>query len=85
MGIAPLTGDGALPLLIYSVIYFALVILVSLYPGKLLDTVGNFGAAENYRPGRARGGRGYLAGRRLATRWKPIVPRRFLMVSSMVI
>lgn len=42
MGIAPLTGDGALPLLIYSVIYFALVILVSLYPGKLLDTVGNF-------------------------------------------
>ncbi len=42
VGIAPLTGDGALPLLIYSVIYFALVILVSLYPGKLLDTVGNF-------------------------------------------
>jgi hypothetical protein len=31
-----------MPLLIYSVIYFALVILVSLYPGKLLDTVGNF-------------------------------------------
>jgi LIVCS family branched-chain amino acid:cation transporter len=42
VGIAPLTGDGAMPLLIYSVIYFALVILVSLYPGKLLDTVGNF-------------------------------------------
>ncbi len=42
VGIAPLTGDGPLPLLIYSVIYFALVILVSLYPGKLLDTVGNF-------------------------------------------
>ncbi|CAM7722088.1 MULTISPECIES: branched-chain amino acid transporter carrier protein BrnQ [Atlantibacter] len=42
MGIAPLTGAGAMPLLIYSLVYFALVILVSLYPGKLLDTVGNF-------------------------------------------
>ncbi|MEM6160550.1 branched-chain amino acid transporter carrier protein BrnQ [Erwinia sp. P6884] len=42
VGIAPLTGDGALPLFIYSVLYFALVILISLYPGKLLDTVGHF-------------------------------------------
>ncbi|HAB72751.1 MAG: branched-chain amino acid transporter carrier protein BrnQ [Pantoea sp.] len=42
MGIAPLTGDGALPLFVYSFIYFALVIGVSLYPGKLLDTVGHF-------------------------------------------
>lgn len=42
MGIAPLTGDGWQPLMVYSMIYFALVILVSLYPGKLLDTVGNF-------------------------------------------
>ncbi|SUH48923.1 branched-chain amino acid ABC transporter [Salmonella enterica subsp. enterica] len=42
VGIAPLTGDSAMPLLIYSVVYFAIVILVSLYPGKLLDTVGNF-------------------------------------------
>jgi LIVCS family branched-chain amino acid:cation transporter len=42
VGIAPLTGDGAMPLFIYSLIYFAIVILVSLYPGKLLDTVGNF-------------------------------------------
>lgn len=42
MGIAPLTGDSALPLFIYSTVYFAIVILVSLYPGKLLDTVGNF-------------------------------------------
>lgn len=41
MGIAPLTGDSALPLFIYSLV-FAIVILVSLYPGKLLDTVGNF-------------------------------------------
>ncbi|MCP5750513.1 branched-chain amino acid transport system II carrier protein, partial [Klebsiella pneumoniae] len=38
VGIAPLTGDGAMPLFIYSLIYFAIVILVSLYPGKLLDT-----------------------------------------------
>ena len=42
VGIAPLTGDGALPLFIYSLIYFALVIGISLYPGKLLDTVGHF-------------------------------------------
>lgn len=42
VGIAPLTGDSALPLFIYSPVYFAIVILVSLYPGKLLDTVGNF-------------------------------------------
>ncbi|MFU9138402.1 branched-chain amino acid transport system II carrier protein [Erwinia tasmaniensis] len=42
VGIAPLTGDGSLPLLIYSLIYFALVIGISLYPGKLLDTVGHF-------------------------------------------
>lgn len=42
VGIAPLTGDGMYPLFIYSLIYFALVIFVSLYPGKLLDTVGHF-------------------------------------------
>ncbi|HBZ17671.1 branched-chain amino acid transporter carrier protein BrnQ [Pantoea sp. NPDC088449] len=42
VGIAPLTGDGAMPLFIYSLIYFALVIGISLYPGKLLDTVGHF-------------------------------------------
>ncbi|AOM41187.1 branched-chain amino acid transport system II carrier protein [Xenorhabdus hominickii] len=41
VGIAPLTGTGELPLFIYSVIYFALVILISLYPGKLLDSVGH--------------------------------------------
>ncbi|WP_380181784.1 branched-chain amino acid transporter carrier protein BrnQ [Kalamiella sp. sgz302252] len=41
VGIAPLTGDGALPLLVYSLVYFALVIGISLYPGKLLDTVGH--------------------------------------------
>ncbi|KEA52222.1 branched-chain amino acid ABC transporter substrate-binding protein [Mangrovibacter sp. MFB070] len=42
VGIAPLAGDGSTPLLIYSLIYFALVIGISLYPGKLLDTVGHF-------------------------------------------
>ncbi|MTD40870.1 branched-chain amino acid transporter carrier protein BrnQ [Erwinia sp. CPCC 100877] len=42
VGMAPLTGNGDMPLLIYSLIYFALVIIVSLYPGKLLDTVGHF-------------------------------------------
>lgn len=41
VGIAPLTGDGAIPLLIYSLIYFSLVIGVSLYPGRLLDTIGH--------------------------------------------
>jgi LIVCS family branched-chain amino acid:cation transporter len=42
VGLAPLTGDGPLPLLIYSVLYFTVVALVSLYPGRLLDTVGRF-------------------------------------------
>ncbi len=41
VGIAPLTGNGPLPLFIYSLIYFVLVIGISLYPGKLLDTVGH--------------------------------------------
>ncbi|EPF19082.1 LIV-II [Cedecea davisae] len=42
IGIAPLTGMGDMPLFIYSLVYFALVIGISLYPGKLLDTVGHF-------------------------------------------
>lgn len=37
-----MTGEGTWPLLGYSVIYFALVVMISLYPGKLLDTVGHF-------------------------------------------
>ncbi|WP_291970334.1 branched-chain amino acid transport system II carrier protein [Candidatus Symbiopectobacterium sp.] len=41
VGLAPLFGDAATPLLIYSVVYFALVIGISLYPGRLLDTVGH--------------------------------------------
>ncbi len=39
VGIAPLTGDSALPLFIYSLVYFAIVILVWLLLGKLLDPV----------------------------------------------
>ncbi len=41
VGIAPLTSTGELSLFIYSLIYFVLVIAVSLYPGRLLDTVGH--------------------------------------------
>ncbi len=61
VGIAPLTGDGPLPLLIYSVIYFALVILVSL-SGQTAGHRGQFPcAAENYRPDCAGGRRHHLA------------------------
>ncbi|WP_286790813.1 MULTISPECIES: branched-chain amino acid transport system II carrier protein [unclassified Pseudomonas] len=42
VGLAPLTGGGALPLFLYSLVYFCVVLLVSLYPGRLLDTVGRF-------------------------------------------
>ncbi|MDR3430840.1 MAG: branched-chain amino acid transport system II carrier protein [Rouxiella aceris] len=41
VGIAPLIGEGNTALMIYSLIYFALVIAISLYPGRLLDTVGH--------------------------------------------
>lgn len=41
VGMAPLTGDGWQSLLIYSLVYFSLVIGISLYPGRLLDTVGH--------------------------------------------
>lgn len=42
MGIAPLFGNSQTVLAIYSVVYFSLVILISLFPGKLLDSVGHF-------------------------------------------
>ena len=42
VGIAPLVGHSPMALHIYSVLYFGLVILISLFPGKLLDTVGHF-------------------------------------------
>ncbi len=43
VGILPLLSDssGSMPLLIYSLVYFALVVLISLYPGRLLDSVGH--------------------------------------------
>ncbi|HGF6561566.1 TPA: branched-chain amino acid transport system II carrier protein [Providencia alcalifaciens] len=42
VGIAPLLGgESEISLLIYSAIYFVLVIGISLYPGKLLDSVGH--------------------------------------------
>ncbi|KLU14611.1 MULTISPECIES: branched-chain amino acid transport system II carrier protein [Xenorhabdus] len=40
LGIALITKEGKFPLLIYSIVYFLLVIYVSLYPKKLLDNVG---------------------------------------------
>ncbi|WPO98597.1 branched-chain amino acid transport system II carrier protein [Pseudomonas sp. HR96] len=42
VGLAPLIGDTPLALFLYSALYFLLVFFVSLYPGKLLDTVGRF-------------------------------------------
>ena len=42
VGIGPLVGENSLALAIYSAIYFSLVIVISLFPGKLLDTVGHF-------------------------------------------
>ena len=42
VGLAPLTGESPLALFLYSSVYFLLVFFVSLYPGRLLDTVGRF-------------------------------------------
>ncbi|MGH8434272.1 MAG: branched-chain amino acid transport system II carrier protein [Pseudomonas sp.] len=42
VGLAPLTGDSPLALFAYSLVYFLIVFWVSLYPGRLLDTVGRF-------------------------------------------
>ena len=41
LGIAPFTGDGALPQFIYSLLFFTTAMIVSLYPGRLLDNVGH--------------------------------------------
>ncbi|MFC4864105.1 branched-chain amino acid transport system II carrier protein [Pseudomonas sp. JS3066] len=40
VGLAPLTGDTPVALFAYSLVYFLVVLAVSLYPGRLLDTVG---------------------------------------------
>ena len=42
VGVAPLTGESPVALFIYSLVYFSVVLAVSMYPGKLLDTVGRF-------------------------------------------
>ena len=42
VGVAPLTGESPTALFIYSLLYFVVVLAVSMYPGKLLDTVGRF-------------------------------------------
>ncbi|MDR6358063.1 LIVCS family branched-chain amino acid:cation transporter [Pseudomonas psychrotolerans] len=42
VGVAPLLGSGPVPLFLYSLVYFLVVLVVSLYPGRLLDTVGRF-------------------------------------------
>jgi len=42
IGFSSYFGTASSSLLIYSAIYFAVVTVVSLYPNKLLDTVGHF-------------------------------------------
>lgn len=42
MGLAPFTGYNPTAQTLYVVIYFALVLLVSLYPGRLIDTLGRY-------------------------------------------
>ncbi len=41
IGFAPYFGTSSSSLFIYSIIYFVFVMAVSLYPNKLLDTVGH--------------------------------------------
>lgn len=40
IGIAPVTGTGRLPLLIFSAIYFLFAYLIAINPSKLMDRVG---------------------------------------------
>lgn len=40
IGVAPWLGDSTNHLIVYSALYFSLVMLVSLFPGRLLDTIG---------------------------------------------
>ena len=40
IGFSSYFGDSSSSLLIYSIVYFALVTVVCLYPNKILDTVG---------------------------------------------
>ncbi|MFG5777666.1 branched-chain amino acid transport system II carrier protein [Comamonas sp. J-3] len=40
MGLAPFVGNTPLMLLLFTIGYFALVMLLSLFPGKLMDNIG---------------------------------------------
>ncbi|UDG80371.1 branched-chain amino acid transport system II carrier protein [Candidatus Annandia pinicola] len=40
--IAPFIGNSNISLFIYSIIYFIIINIISLYPGKLLNTIGYF-------------------------------------------
>ncbi|VAX76242.1 Branched-chain amino acid transport system 2 carrier protein [Serratia symbiotica] len=41
VGIAPLIGHGNNSLFLYSLLFFTLVVIISLYPDRLLDTIGH--------------------------------------------
>lgn len=40
VGLAPFVGSGGVSQAIYTVIYFAIVMLIALFPGRIIDTVG---------------------------------------------
>lgn len=40
IGFVPFVGESELALAIYSAVFFLIVMLIALYPGRLLDTVG---------------------------------------------
>ncbi|MGE4123718.1 MAG: branched-chain amino acid transport system II carrier protein [Pusillimonas sp.] len=40
IGLAPFVGEGPIPLLLYSLVYFALVLWITLNPTRLIDNVG---------------------------------------------
>ncbi len=40
MGLAPFVGNTPLNLLIFTIAYFSLVLVLSLFPGKLMDNIG---------------------------------------------
>ncbi|WP_421684633.1 branched-chain amino acid transport system II carrier protein [Stutzerimonas urumqiensis] len=42
MGIVPFTGESDMALLVFSCLYFGLVLFLSLTPGELVDRVGKF-------------------------------------------
>ena len=42
MGVAPFTGSGFLPLLIYTFLYFGTAYLFSLFPSNIVSSIGKF-------------------------------------------